>query len=125
MNTPQALPFGKRIRQLRVEKGMTQRDLSARVGIDFTYLSKIENSRAAPPSDTVIEKLARELGADLEELLSLAGKVSQDEVRGAVAEDSRVGVLFRKLQSRSLTEEQIRDILKIANSQGKTNAPDR
>ena len=119
------LPFGKRIRALRLQNDLSQRDLAARVGIDFTYLSKIENNRAAPPSDTVIRKLAATLGADAEELFAMAAKVSQDDLRDAVAEDGRIGVLFRKLQSGSLSEDQIRAMLKISRSTGEENAPDR
>jgi len=108
--------FGERIRELRTQRDdyISLRELARRVGIDFTYLSKIENGKVAPPSDEVIEKLARELGADLEELLALAAKVSQKELRKAVAQDPRIGVLFRKLQSRDLTEEQLKQVLEIA-----------
>jgi transcriptional regulator with XRE-family HTH domain len=109
--------FGKRIRELRKGGGdghISLRDLAQRVGIDFTYLSKIENGKVPPPSNEVIEKLARELGADLEELLALAAKVSQEDLREAVAQDHRIGVLFRKLQSRDLTEEQLERMISIA-----------
>lgn len=121
MDEKPSLPFGKRIRQLRLENDLSQRDLADRVQIDFTYLSKIENSRAAPPSDAVIRKLATILNADPEELLALAAKVSQGELRDMVAEDSRIGVLFRKLQSGSLTEKQIQEMLRIM---GERDAPD-
>lgn len=116
MSENSSVPFGKRIRQLRVDKDLSQRDLAARVGIDFTYLSKIENNRAAPPSDAVIERLAAALDVEAEELLALAAKVSQEDLREAVADDHRIGVLFRKLQSGHLTEEQIRAMLKISGS---------
>lgn len=109
--------FGKRIRELRKGGGdghISLRDLAQRVGIDFTYLSKIENGKVPPPSNEVIEKLARELGVDLEELLALAAKVSQEDLREAVAQDHRIGVLFRKLQSRDLTEEQLERMISIA-----------
>ncbi len=121
MDEKPSLPFGKRIRQLRLEHDLSQRDLAARVQIDFTYLSKIENNRAAPPSDAVIRRLAAELKADPEELLALAAKVSQGELRDVVAEDSRIGVLFRKLQSGNLTEKQIAEMLRVM---GEGDAPD-
>jgi len=105
--------FGERVRQLRVAMRMSQRDLAERVGVDYTYLSKIENNKMDPPSDKVIRKMAAELGADEEELLSLAAKVSQGELRESVNRDARMGVLFRKLQTGSLTEEQICGMIKI------------
>ena len=118
--------FGERIRELRTTRDnrISLRDLARRVEIDFTYLSKIENGKVPPPSDEVIEKLARELEADLEELLALAAKVSQEDLRKAVAQDPRVGVLFRKLQSRDLTKEQLEQILEIAVPSEKDDATD-
>jgi len=35
--------FGQRLRDLRKGKGLSQRALGDMVGINFTYLSKIEN----------------------------------------------------------------------------------
>jgi transcriptional regulator with XRE-family HTH domain len=118
--------FGERIRELRTERDdhMSLRELAGRVGIDFTYLSKIENGKVSPPSNEVIEKLARELEADLEELLALAAKVSQEDLRKAVAQDPRIGVLFRKLQSRDLSEKQLKQMLEIAVSSEQDDATD-
>lgn len=114
MGEKPSLPFGKRIRQIRIDRGLSQRDLASEVGIDFTYLSKIENNRAAPPKDAVIQRIAQVLETDLEELFALAAKVSQENLRDVVAQDNRIGVLFRKLQSGELSEDQIREILKIS-----------
>ena len=72
------MTFGERLRQLRLERRINQRDLAAQVGIDFTYLSKIENNRMAPPAGDTIVKLARALGAETDELLLLANKVPRD-----------------------------------------------
>lgn len=107
------MTFGERVRELRLQKGLAQRDLAKLVEIDFTYLSKIENDRVSPPSDEVIHSLAKYLEAEEEELLALAAKVDADELREAVAQDPRIGVLFRKLQSRKLTTDQVRRMLDI------------
>ncbi|WP_437191340.1 helix-turn-helix domain-containing protein [Planctomicrobium sp. SH527] len=74
------MTFGKRIRQLRQAKQFTLRDLAAKVGVGFTYLSKIENHKLETghsPSEGLIHKLAVELDADEEELLLLAEKVPE------------------------------------------------
>ncbi|WP_437193301.1 helix-turn-helix domain-containing protein [Planctomicrobium sp. SH527] len=74
------MAFGKRIRQLRQAKQLTLRDLAAKVGVGFTYLSKIENHKLEvghSPSEVLIHKLAVELDADEEELLLLAEKVPE------------------------------------------------
>lgn len=72
--------FGEKIRSLRQESELTLRDLAGRVGVGFTYLSKIENSKldfGDAPSRKLIHKLADALNADEHELLLLAGKVPE------------------------------------------------
>src|SRR5205814_10266266 len=72
------MTFGERIRQLRKAKNLHQNELAAKVGINFTYLSKIENDKLETgdfPSEDTIKKLAKALGADADELLLMAKKV--------------------------------------------------
>jgi len=68
--------LGSRLRELRQERGQTLRALAEAAGVDFTYLSKIENGRAGyiPGADT-IRDLAQALGVDALELLQLANKL--------------------------------------------------
>lgn len=70
--------FGTRLREIRKQVDMSQRTLASKVGIDFTYLSKIESGIMPPPSEKVIIKLARFLGANKDELITLAGKIPSD-----------------------------------------------
>ena len=70
--------FGARIRELRKEAGMNQREVASKVGINFTYLSKIESGIISPPREDKIIKLARVLNADKDELITLAGKIPSD-----------------------------------------------
>ncbi len=70
--------FGKRLREIRKERELSQKKLAELVAINFTYLSKIENERldfAQFPSEELICKLAIALEADEDELLILAKKV--------------------------------------------------
>ena len=75
--------FGKFLRRLRKEKKKTQRDLAREVGVDYTYLSKLEND--APGftsiSEGTLKKLATSLDADADEMISRAGKVPSDVKR--------------------------------------------
>ena len=59
------MTFGERLRQLRKDKKLTLRGLAEAAGVDFTYLSKIENDKAGylPAADT-IRALATILGVD-------------------------------------------------------------
>ena len=80
------MEFPERLRSLRKEARLSQRDLAERVGVDFTYLSKIENGRVDPPSEAVLKNISRELAEALgkdetelaDELITLAGKVPSD-----------------------------------------------
>jgi transcriptional regulator with XRE-family HTH domain len=74
------MTFGDRVRELRQKKRWTLRDLAARVGVGFTYLSRVENERlnyGDYPSDALIHRLADALEADEEELLILAKRVPE------------------------------------------------
>ena len=80
------MEFPERLRTLRKEAQLSQRDLAEKVGVDFTYLSKIENARIDPPSETVLKSIASELAGPLgrdetelgDELITLAGKIPSD-----------------------------------------------
>ena len=70
--------FGDRIRELRKAKNLGQRALGKKVGVSHTYVSKIENEKldfGDYPSEELIRKLAKTLGADEDELLLLAEKI--------------------------------------------------
>ena len=72
------LTFGKRIRLLRVQKGISQRDVAIRAAIDITYLSKIENEKLPPPSEEKIRQLAEIFDVTADELILLANKIPND-----------------------------------------------
>ena len=77
------MSFGEYVRQRREEKratdpGFSLRRVAASVGIEPSYLSKIERGDQPPPSEETIRALAKELGEDPDVLLALAGKVSKD-----------------------------------------------
>lgn len=54
------------------------RQVAERVGIQPSYLSKVERGLVPPPGEETIRRLARELGLDPDVLLAMAGKVSSD-----------------------------------------------
>jgi transcriptional regulator with XRE-family HTH domain len=74
------MTFGDRVRQLRHAKEWSLRDLAGKVGVGFTYLSRVENERlnfGDYPSDALIHRLANALDADEEELLLLAKRIPE------------------------------------------------
>ena len=75
--------FGDYIRKRREEirkqdRTYSVRQVAARIGVEPSYLSKVERGETAPPSEAKVLLLARELGEDPDVLLALAGKVSSD-----------------------------------------------
>lgn len=91
--------FGKLIRQARKDKGYSQRDLAQLLGLDFTYLSKLENNRADyPPKEDVIRSLARQLELDEEELIFLAGRIPQQEEDLLKQHYKNMPTLFRRMR---------------------------
>jgi transcriptional regulator with XRE-family HTH domain len=107
------MDFGRRLRDLRKQKNISQRDLAAQVGIDFTYLSKIEGGRLAPPSEEVIRHFAQILEIDENELINLAGKVPKD-LKAVLEESPQAVELLRVLSERKLPDETYRQMLDLA-----------
>ncbi len=90
------MTFSDKVRSLRKAKGWSLRTLAEKVGVGFTYLSRVENQRlnfGDYPSDALIHRLADALEADEEELLLLAERVP-DRIRKRVLQRPDVfGVL--------------------------------
>ena len=77
------MTFGKFIRTTRekrfkADRSYSVRQVAQRIGVEPSYLSKIERDQVAPPSEATIGRLAEELGEDADLLLAMAGKVSSD-----------------------------------------------
>jgi len=72
--------FGERVRELRKAKGLTLRQLAPKVGVGFTYLSRVETGRlnyGDYPSEALIHRLAEALNGNEDELLILAEKIPE------------------------------------------------
>jgi len=107
------MTFGERLRTLRTEKGISQHALSRQVGVNWTYISKIEHEALAPPSAETIRRIARELGADESELMALAGKIP-DGLRQAVKENPLLAELVRVLSERVLKDSTYLQMIALA-----------
>ncbi len=106
--------FGKIIRQARKDKGLSQRQLAKLLGLDFTYLSKLENNRADyAPKEEVIRGLARNLDLDPQELIFLAGRIPQDDEDLLKQHYKDMPTLFRRMRENpDFAQKVFRDALK-------------
>jgi HTH-type transcriptional regulator, competence development regulator len=66
--------FGSLIAELRNKEGVGIKTLAPRIGITYTYLSKLENDRATP-SVEIIHKVARYFKYDEDSLMLAAGRI--------------------------------------------------
>lgn len=111
--------FGTMIREAREGIGSSQRDLAAKVGIDFTYLSKIERGVMAAPSEDVIRKLATELNIWPDHALDMSAKVPLEW--GDVLEaNPRLVMLLRKLATRRLDADTYQALIDIIDTEAQS-----
>jgi HTH-type transcriptional regulator, competence development regulator len=119
-SAPPGESFGTRIRRRRREHEppLTQRQVAELVGIDFTYLSKLENDQVGQsPSEDLVGKLADTLDEDRDELLALAGKIPIDPLRRIAANDVEVARLLRRLPD--MPPDRLRRVLDASDSPDK------
>jgi transcriptional regulator with XRE-family HTH domain len=98
--------FGDRVRELRKAKGFSLRTLGPRVGVGFTYLSKVESGKldfGDYPSSALIQRLAEALEADADELLLLAGRIP-DSIADRIREQPEVFRVFAQCDAQRLSE---------------------
>ncbi len=95
--------FGGFLRRLRKKKGLTQRELAAEVGVDFSYLSKVENEKPGfeSVSEPTLRRLADALEADPDEMITRAGKIPSDVRRILVDDFSLVKEIRHRKQAGS------------------------
>ena len=60
--------FGKKVREIRVKKGLSQGDVSRRLNLHRSYISGIERG-VRNPSLKVIQKIAKALGVGIGHLI--------------------------------------------------------
>jgi transcriptional regulator with XRE-family HTH domain len=66
--------FGQILRELRTKKGLGIKRLAPDLGVNYTYLSKLENGDLTP-SEEVIGRVAKYFNYNNDRLLLAAGKI--------------------------------------------------
>lgn len=81
----QKIYAGSKLRELRGQVGLTQKDFSAKLGVSLPYLNQMENNKR-PLSTTVVLALAQEFGFDVTELSSGDSERLVTDMREALAD---------------------------------------
>jgi transcriptional regulator with XRE-family HTH domain len=95
--------FGTALREMRRAAQMSQRELAEHIGLDFSYISKIENSKLPPPSADTIVAICHVLERNPGELLALTGKIPS-EVQRTISSSKAAQVFLREAQQLNLTD---------------------
>ena len=92
--------FGQLIRELRINQKdyNSLREFARKVGLSPAYLSRIENQKEPPPSESIIERMAEALGIDKYELFSHAGKIPLEFLETFQKNPKSVASFMRRAQ---------------------------
>ena len=72
------MSFGERVKELRLQRKLTQQKVAEKIGVTVGYISKVEKERLQfgdYPSEKFIHKLAEALQCDEDELLLVTDRV--------------------------------------------------
>lgn len=106
---------GQKIRQLRKERRLTQTELSSRIGVQQSDLSRMEQGQYRVSLDTLF-KILGELGMGI-------GEFFGDTHRGPVAgRDAEIVKDFRSLPPEAQRE--VQEFIRFKRVQGKTSGGD-
>jgi transcriptional regulator with XRE-family HTH domain len=92
--------IGKRLRELRKKRGLSQGDIADGTGMHKAYISRVENGHTVP-SLAGIERLAAALGVPLHGVFREA-RPAKGKTRSAIADDpflSRLSVYARRMKA--------------------------
>lgn len=111
--------FGTRIKDLRMENKITQRELARKIDVDFSYISKMENNRLSnAPSYQTVHKIAMALNTNEEELLLLAKKIPQNLETTMLSDQLAVRFLRKVSCLNSEERQKVEDILSEGEKRG-------
>ena len=80
--------IGKRLKELRKQKQISQGDVEKRTGLLRCYISRVENGHTVPSVDT-LEKMARALEVPMYRLFTDEGRIQKPDVSFSKTETAR------------------------------------
>ena len=110
--------FGTFIRELRLKKGIGQRNLAEKIGIAASYLNDIEKNKRTAPKINIINKLSNVLETDKNHLHDLAGfskKGVAPDISEYIESNPKIISLIRSIRENNLNDIQIDNLEKSLN----------
>ena len=89
------MKYGKAIRICRAARGLSQKNLATKVGLDSSHISLIEAEKRSPSLET-IERIAKSLNVPLH-LLTLLASEQKDVKTGSLANIKELSQVFLDL----------------------------
>ena len=74
------IKFGAYLKQLRLEKGISIRDVEKNINVSKAYISYLENGLRDIPSPDILKKLSTAYNVDYNVLMEKAGYINIDEI---------------------------------------------
>lgn len=98
------MKFGEILRQLRSERGQGIKSLAPELGVNYSYISKLENN-SIMPSPELVSRVADYFNYDRDQLLLSAGKVP-DHILAILREhpEEALGYLRERFGAKSVPE---------------------
>jgi transcriptional regulator with XRE-family HTH domain len=87
--------FGEYLKNLREQRKLSLRDVAAKTGMSYSYLTQIEHGRRRPPGADLLKKLAPVYGVSVRDLLKAAGYLDDIEpAKPTLSEEEEVERAF-------------------------------
>ncbi len=99
--------FGKKLRDRRLEKGLTLEELAEIIGSKKAYMWQLENKSPAKPSGELLIKISDALDVHPSFLI-------EDDKETPTQKDV-AGVLFRKMEKENMSVEDVEALIDVIN----------
>lgn len=110
-------PFGRRVRELRAERGVSQKQMAADLGVSAAYLSALERGNRGVPSWQFVQRVITYFNIiwdDAEELQALA-RSSDPNVRISTAGLPVEATEFANLAAETIGELSRQDLAELTH----------
>jgi transcriptional regulator with XRE-family HTH domain len=88
--------FGEYIKNLREQRKLSLRDVAAKTGMSYSYLTKIEHGGRKAPGPELLKRLAPVYGVSVRDLLKAAGYMDDTQpAKPSLSEEEEVDRAFR------------------------------